>query len=87
MAEVARRAASLWGDGAHCIPAADNFQKETMALRLDSSRARAQLDWQPRWPLDHALRHTVAWYQAWIRSEDMRSVTLAQIDDYLAATP
>ena len=87
LAEVARRAASIWGEGARCIPAAENFQKETLALRLDSSRAKAQLDWQPRWPLDKALRNTVEWYRAWTRNEDLHAVTLAQIDDYLATTP
>jgi CDP-glucose 4,6-dehydratase len=84
VAEVTQRAATLWGDGARFVCAAENFQKETMTLRLDASRARSELGWTSRWPLDTALRHTVEWYQAWTRHEDMRPVTLAQIDHYLA---
>ena len=83
--EVSRRAAALWGNGARFACAAENFQKETMTLRLDASRARAELRWTSRWPLDTALRRTVEWYQAWQNGSDMRAMTLAQIDDYRAA--
>lgn len=85
VAEIARRTAGLWGKDADTIRHADNFQKETLALRLDASRARLDLGWQPRWPIDAALRRTVEWYRAWTRGENMRRVTLAQLDDYLAA--
>ncbi|MGH9489902.1 MAG: dTDP-glucose 4,6-dehydratase, partial [Terriglobales bacterium] len=30
---------------------------------LDSTRARAELGWRPRIPLDQGLRQTVAWYR------------------------
>lgn len=85
VAEVTDRAAAIWGNGARCVHAAGNFQKETLALRLDASRARNLLGWQPRWPLGTALRRTLEWYQAWADRDDMRVVTLAQLDDYLAA--
>jgi len=84
VAEVTRRAATLWGNGAHFVCAAENFQKETPTLRLDASRAKHELGWTPRWPLDTALPRTLKWYQAWTRHEDMRAVTLTQLDDYLA---
>jgi len=84
VADIARRTAALWGAGARCVHTADNFQKETLALRLDASRARTELGWEQHWPLDTALRRTVEWYQAWARHEDMRAMTLAQLEDYLA---
>ena len=83
--EVSRRVAAIWGNGARFSCAAENFQKETMTLRLDASRARNELGWTSRWPLDTALRRTVEWYQAWQSGSDMRAMTLAQIDDYMAA--
>lgn len=86
VAEVARRAANLWGDDAYCVPAAGNFQKETLTLRLDSSRAKTDLGWRPRWDVDTSLRHTIEWYRAWARQLDTRAATLTQLDDYLAAT-
>ena len=82
--EIALRAAAMWGNGAGCSRAVDNFQKETLALLLDASRARKELGWRPRWPIDTALQRTVAWYQAWTGREDMRATSLAQLDDYLA---
>jgi CDP-glucose 4,6-dehydratase len=85
VAEVARRAAALWGNAAHCIPATKNFHRETLALRLDTSQARNDLDWKPRWPLNTALRHTIEWYRAWQGGSDVRVLTLGQIDDYEAA--
>lgn len=55
---------------------------EAGTLKLDSSKAKQQLDWQPRWNLDTALEKTVAWHQAWKRGEDMQTFSLAQIREY-----
>jgi len=55
---------------------------EAGLLRLDSSRARQLLGWQPRWSLQQCLEHTLDWHLAWKRGEDMRSVTLAQLNLY-----
>lgn len=51
-------------------------------LKLDSSKARARLGWQPRWRLATALAKTLEWHKAWRSGKDMRAVTLAQIDEY-----
>jgi CDP-glucose 4,6-dehydratase len=55
---------------------------EATHLRLDSSKARARLNWQPRWNLKHALDKTVEWHAAWRSGQDMRSITMAQIAAY-----
>lgn len=55
---------------------------EAHYLKLDSSKAHSQLNWQPRWRLQTALQKTLSWHEAWRKAEDMRSVTLAQITDY-----
>ncbi len=51
-------------------------------LKLDSSKARARLEWQPRWRLATALAKTLEWHNAWRGGKDMRAITLAQIGDY-----
>jgi CDP-glucose 4,6-dehydratase len=86
VAEIAGRAAALWGKGARIEIAATNFQKETRTLRLDSTRARHLLGWQPRWRLDQAVQRTTDWYRAWSQGHDLQAASLAQLDDYLAAT-
>lgn len=55
---------------------------EANMLRLDSSKAKAQLGWHPRWRLPEALQNTLEWHHAWRRGEDMATVSLAQIHAY-----
>lgn len=88
--DVAQRCAQIWGQNARVEIAGTNFQKETETLRLDATQAREVLGWRPRWDADEALQHTLDWYRAW-HSDDqdqsrMRTLTLAQLDDY-TATP
>lgn len=51
-------------------------------LKLDCSKARSRLDWQPRWNLTDALDAIVDWQRAYLRSEDMRALTMSQIAQY-----
>jgi CDP-glucose 4,6-dehydratase len=57
---------------------------EANHLKLDSSKARARLGWQPRWDLPAALAKTVEWHEGWRSGGDMRALTLAQITAYQA---
>lgn len=58
---------------------------EAHYLKLDSSKARSRLGWQPRWRLAEALDRTLQWHQAWRAGADMRAVCLAQIADHVAS--
>lgn len=58
---------------------------EANYLKLDSSKAKSRLGWQPRWHLQTALEKTLEWHQAWRSGDEMRSVTLQQIAQYQAA--
>jgi CDP-glucose 4,6-dehydratase len=53
--------------------------RENPALRLDSTRARTELGWQPLLGLEDGLRLTVEWFRAYAAGEDMRAVTLGQL--------
>lgn len=55
---------------------------EAGLLRLDSSRARQLLDWQPRWSLQQCLAQTLDWHLAWQNGDDMRAITLNQLNLY-----
>jgi CDP-glucose 4,6-dehydratase len=70
--------------GIRASPRPDNLH-ETQALRLDSSRARFDLGWTPRWPLKQALERTLDWHSAWRAGDDMRAFTICQLDSYLCA--
>ncbi|MGO3938749.1 CDP-glucose 4,6-dehydratase [Pseudomonas sp. Lb2C1-1] len=58
---------------------------EAGLLRLDSSRARQLLGWQPRWSLQQCLAQTLDWHLAWQNGDDMRQVTLGQLNLYRGA--
>jgi CDP-glucose 4,6-dehydratase len=55
---------------------------ETAELRLDASRARAELGWAPALGLDDAVDWTVDWHQKHAEGEDVRALTLGQIAAY-----
>ena len=52
---------------------------EAHHLKLDISKARGRLGWQPRWSLAECLARVVEWHRAYRREDDMRAVTLRQI--------
>jgi CDP-glucose 4,6-dehydratase len=58
---------------------------EANTLKLDSSKAKAQLGWRPRWNLQTALGMTLAWHQAWKQGADMVAASVQQIRQYEAA--
>jgi len=51
-------------------------------LALDSTKAREQLGWAPRWDLDAALERIVEWHVGHRDGADLRALTLAQIAAY-----
>jgi CDP-glucose 4,6-dehydratase len=53
-----------------------------MLLRLDSSKARAELGWRPRLRLKDALGKVMEWHSAVAAGEDARRVSLRQLEDY-----
>jgi CDP-glucose 4,6-dehydratase len=83
---VAQQTASIWGEGARVqVDAATDHPHEAGFLRLDTTRAREELRWAPRWSLQQALEHTVRWHRAWMAGDDMASWCARQIDAYEAA--
>lgn len=79
---VVERVAGLWGAGAGWQRDGGEHPHEAHYLKLDISKARVRLGWQPRWRLARALKEVVAWQRAWLAQEDMRAVCLQQITSY-----
>ena len=82
---MAERLTGMWGDGASWAPSSAEQPHEAYYLKLDISKARTVLGWRPRWRLEEALRRTVGWHRAYLAREDMRAVTLGQIQDFMAS--
>jgi CDP-glucose 4,6-dehydratase len=81
---IAERLRGLWPGELRWEADPGPHPPEAPWLKLDSARARERLGWRPRWALDEALARVVEWHAAHARGEDMRAVTLAQIDAYAA---
>ena len=58
---------------------------EAHYLKLDSTKANSQLNWQPKWGLETALANIMAWHQAWHNKENMHQFSLGQIANYQQA--
>jgi len=53
---------------------------ETSILRLDNTKSRTRLHWEPVWSLAEALRHTAEWYSTLLELGEV--ITKAQIRKY-----
>ena len=81
---IAGRVVELWGDKARWERSEQQHLHEAFSLKLDVSKARTQLGWNPRMDLPAALEWTVRWYKAWNDGQDMRKFSLRQIEQFLA---
>jgi CDP-glucose 4,6-dehydratase len=81
---IVERLAQRWGGDARWRLDGGEHPHEAHFLKLDISKARARLGWQPRWRLAEALGHVVGWHRAWLAGEDVRALCLRQIDQYTA---
>jgi CDP-glucose 4,6-dehydratase len=81
---IADEAARLWGDAASWTRDGAAHVHEAHFLKLDASRARTQLAWQPTLPLGDALGWIVEWYQGLQAGANLERVTRAQIARYEA---
>ena len=71
-----------WGGGLVAKIDQNPQPHEATFLKLDCSKAKARLNWQPKWSLPQTLTHIVHWYQAYQQGADMREFTLSQIAAY-----
>jgi CDP-glucose 4,6-dehydratase len=79
---IVERMVSLWGEDAQWELDADEGVHEAGYLKLDASKARTQLGWQPKLSLEDALEWLVEWYKAWQSGADLHTLTLEQIARY-----
>lgn len=79
---LVERLTKFWGAGASWVLNEGDQPHEAHYLKLDCSKAKARLNWYPRWHLDDALHAIVDWYQAYLAGKDMHELTLRQIGAY-----
>lgn len=81
--EVADRLSSLWGKTVSWKKSIETQIHEASLLKLDISKAKERLDWFPKWNLEIALEKTISWYKSYYNGENMKDITLQQLEEYL----
>lgn len=80
------RIATLFHEKSKAHPSWGFEQKEgpheANFLRLDSSKMKAELQWDTTWDIEKAIEKTCEWTEAYIASEDMIAVTDRQILEF-----
>ncbi len=84
---IVRKMASLWSEPVEWTIDEDTHPHEAHYLKLDCSKAYAELSWSPRWSLTTALEKIVVWHQAEQTGRNMQQISLAQIDEYQSSVP
>lgn len=74
-----------WGEGASWYLTEGEHPHEAHYLKLDCSKAKMRLNWQPVWGLEETLNRIVVWQKAWLNGEDIKQHTLKEIKEYMKA--
>jgi CDP-glucose 4,6-dehydratase len=79
---IVKQMANRWGDGAHWQIDQSEQPHEANYLKLDISKARSRLLWEPTLRLTGAIDLVIQWTKEFRANADMRDVTLQQILKY-----
>ena len=74
-----------WGNDASWFLSEGEHPHEAHYLKLDCSKAKMRLNWQPIWGLEETLGRIVDWQKAWMSGKDIKQHTILEIQQYIAA--
>lgn len=78
---IVNKMCEMWGTSGYELD--DNKHvHEANYLKLDCSKAKIHLGWEPRWDLTMALEKTHEWYAAYRANESLYDVCLKQIEEH-----
>lgn len=60
-----------------------NAPHEAHFLKLDCSKIKNLLGWQPRWNVEQAIEKTVEWTKCYMKNENISDIMNAQINNFL----
>lgn len=79
---IVEQLASGWGESAEWQHDRADQPHEATYLKLDSSKAKTNLPWSQVLKLPTTLEWIIEWYQRYFSKDDVRDVTLEQIDRF-----
>ena len=84
---IVERLSEVWGEPIDWQPLEGDKPHEAHHLKVDSSKARARLGWEPAWSLADSLMSIGSFYRALRASADLRRHALDQIAAFQAGDP
>lgn len=79
---ITKTICNLWGENASFEIDNNPQPHEANYLKLDCSKAKAELAWSPKWNIETTLKSIVDWNKAYIIGENIREFTIKQIRQY-----
>lgn len=73
---------NLWGDGASWKLDVDPQPHEARFLKLDCSKSKSLLKWEPKWAISEVLKKIRDWDTHYIAKADMQNYCLKEIEQY-----
>ena len=80
---IVEKLTESWGNGASWVLDGGEHPHEAHYLKLDCSKAKARLDWHPRWHLEDTLDAIIDWHHAYQKGKEIRVFSLGQIQQYV----
>ena len=86
MSWIADESVRLWGQQAAWVRDTAHQPHEAYLLKLDASKAHADLHWYPALPPNFALDWIVTWYRAFEEGKDLGKLCRTQMEQYETLT-
>lgn len=81
--QIVEQMCSIWGNNARWVKDNDDHPHEANLLRLDCSKARLLLGWQPVWDSHVTLNKLTIWYKKYFENKNMLEISQQQIKEYM----
>ena len=79
---LVEKLSQLWNTQINLEYDKEGFHHETNTLKLDCTKAKQKLGWQPKMNLELGLKFVVEWYKHYELGNDIREITEQQIKEF-----
>ena len=81
--DIVDRFCKFWGGNADWKAICNEGPHEDTYLKLDCSKIKSRLRWQPKWSINEALENTVEWYKGYFKKENIKWIMEKQISEFM----
>ena len=78
---ILNKMTELW-PGSSWVTEENHTYHEARELKLDISKARAELGWNPTFNIEMALKNIIQWHQHWRNQDNMFDICISDIINF-----